>query len=360
MWEVEDFSRSQPAYVYPTPDSAAELNPGVVVYSRDFTRLAHIGDAGLRILDLHNSSLPPVTPSGAEGRVGSVAFSPDNMHLAGIVASNLLMWDLRNPSEPPRSLGRFSVFAFSPDSLRIAARDASNVIHIWNLRKPDAPPTLLQGHKETNIPSLTFSPDNRWLVFSAGTVTQVWDLNRPGNPLVQFSVPNPLRFVTTSADGTRIAGLDQRNGRVAVWDIRHPDAPLAVFQPQFGGVLTLSFSSDGSRLAAGMGPGIEMWDLRNPSAPAVVLQAPNAMKLRGVLNFGALSFSSDGKRLTTGSRNGSVVVWRISSGASDYLCERVWRNLSIDEWSQYLGEGIPYERTCPNLPSGVGAPGATN
>jgi WD40 repeat protein len=109
-----------------------------------------------------------------------------------------------------------------------------------------------------------------------------------------------------------------------------------------------------------MGPGIEMWDLRNPSAPAVVLQAPNAMKLRGVLNFGALSFSSDGKRLTTGSRNGSVVVWRISSGASDYLCERVWRNLSIDEWSQYLGEGIPYERTCPNLPSGVGAPGATN
>jgi len=36
------------------------------------------------------------------------------------------------------------------------------------------------------------------------------------------------------------------------------------------------------------------------------------------------------------------------------LCTRVWRNLSMDEWRLYVGENIPYERTCPSLPPGTG------
>jgi hypothetical protein len=55
---------------------------------------------------------------------------------------------------------------------------------------------------------------------------------------------------------------------------------------------------------------------------------------------------------------GNVHVWPVWSTAADFLCTRVWRNLSKTEWTQYIGEGIPYERTCPALPPGVGAPGA--
>jgi hypothetical protein len=35
---------------------------------------------------------------------------------------------------------------------------------------------------------------------------------------------------------------------------------------------------------------------------------------------------------------------------ADMVCERVWRNLTLDEWRQFIGADIPYERTCPNLP----------
>jgi len=31
-------------------------------------------------------------------------------------------------------------------------------------------------------------------------------------------------------------------------------------------------------------------------------------------------------------------------------CERVTRNLTIDEWKHYAGPEIPYRRTCENLP----------
>jgi len=32
------------------------------------------------------------------------------------------------------------------------------------------------------------------------------------------------------------------------------------------------------------------------------------------------------------------------------VCERVWRNLTLAEWRQFMGPDLPYERTCPNLP----------
>jgi hypothetical protein len=31
------------------------------------------------------------------------------------------------------------------------------------------------------------------------------------------------------------------------------------------------------------------------------------------------------------------------------------RNLSLAEWKQYIGD-VPYEKTCPDLPPGEGAP----
>ena len=32
-------------------------------------------------------------------------------------------------------------------------------------------------------------------------------------------------------------------------------------------------------------------------------------------------------------------------------CSRVTRNLTLNEWRQYVGKEIPYHRTCQNLPS---------
>ena len=39
-----------------------------------------------------------------------------------------------------------------------------------------------------------------------------------------------------------------------------------------------------------------------------------------------------------------------TQGLADAVCETVWRNLTLAEWQQFVGEDIPYQRTCPNLP----------
>jgi tetratricopeptide (TPR) repeat protein len=35
---------------------------------------------------------------------------------------------------------------------------------------------------------------------------------------------------------------------------------------------------------------------------------------------------------------------------ADQVCKLVGRNLTYEEWQRFVGEAIPYERTCPNLP----------
>jgi WD40 repeat protein len=218
--------------------------------------------------------------------------------------------------------------------------------------------------------SFSFSPDGRRLAFGYfGGNVQLWDLRNPAAPPVLFPMPRPARIdsVAFSADGSRLAAT-ARDGRTAVWDLRNPGAPAE----QFDGASALAFSPDSARLAiapqddfflrlsshdAGIRTfNVKILDLRTPSAPA--LELPRPQGTLPMLPIVALGFSPDGTRLTAGSLTGQVVTWRLWSAAADYLCTRVWRNLSMDEWRQYMGEGIPYERTCPTLPSGAGAPGA--
>ena len=65
----------------------------------------------------------------------------------------------------------------------------------------------------------------------------------------------------------------------------------------------------------------------------------------------SVAFSRDGSLLATGSGVGEVTLWLTTRGLAERVCERVWRNLSHDEWKHFIGEDIPYEATCPNLPT---------
>jgi hypothetical protein len=65
-----------------------------------------------------------------------------------------------------------------------------------------------------------------------------------------------------------------------------------------------------------------------------------------------MTFEPSGRWLFTVSQGGTLLRWRLRrEDLVDLACRLAGRNLTREEWSQYLG-GEPYRKTCPDFPEG--------
>jgi WD40 repeat protein len=295
------------------------------------------------------------------------------------------------------SSARNYIVAFSPDGAQVASGGADSFMRLWNLKNRSSGPTLIQG-SDRGVSAIAFSRNGKWRASGGGSALRVWDQHKPNDPpmLLQNS-PAFVYSVALSSDGTWLAaGNGAPDNNVLLWNLRQPSAPPVVLNGHQDSVQSVAFSADGNWLASGSGDGtVRIWNLRNLSNPSLLLQVPGTIvysvgfsedgltlatggnggiflfDLRNarlsplqVSNFAptfnptqiSVAISPEGTHLASGGQDGSVRLWPLWSTAADYLCTRVSRNLSMNEWRAYIGEGIPYERTCPKLPAGPGAP----
>ena len=64
-----------------------------------------------------------------------------------------------------------------------------------------------------------------------------------------------------------------------------------------------------------------------------------------------VGFSPDSRRLATSCEDFQVRLWHWrTADLVAAACGRLPRNLTREEWREYLGEE-PYRATCPNLPA---------
>ena len=262
---------------------------GVVV-----SNLIHLGDS---------YTVAPHTTLTYDSPINGIAFSPNNSLLASAsVDSTVQLWNLDTNTLQATLRGHTSNVlnvAFDPNGALLASGSADGTVRLWNPHTETLQATL-RGHTN-NVLSVAFAPDGSLLASgSADGTVRLW------NPITETleatleAHMDSVLSVAFSPDGTLLAsGSD--DGLVGLWDT-HTETLQATLGHE-SPVLSVAFSPDSDLLATGSTDGVaRLWDPHVPEHKAALgHESP------------VESVAFDGNILVTGSQDGRVRQWEITS-----------------------------------------------
>jgi WD40 repeat protein/transcriptional regulator with XRE-family HTH domain len=301
----------------------------------------------VRLWDVARRQTVGVLSLGHASSIVATAFSADGKSLAAAAGDgSIQLWDLatRRPIGTPLDarLGDLITIVFSPDGNILAAAYPDFTIRLWDVarRRQIGPPLTSQ---DGEIISLAFSPNGKILASgSFGAAVRFWNVatHRPQGAVLRGHTDRVLSLAF-SPDGTLLAS-GSADHTVRLWDValdRPTGTPLL---GHTGNVWSVAFSPDGNELASGSADGtVRLWSVayRAPIGPPLVM---------GSLVTG-LAFTQAGSFMAAGSAAGPVWLWDMDVASWEQrACRIANRNLTIQEWQDYLGSA-PYHQTCPAI-----------
>jgi WD40 repeat protein len=321
---------------------------------------------------------------GHEGNVNSISFlSNSDIFYSSGGDGRIFRWDLNTSPVTPRTLiaNKFinRSLAISDNNRWLACGTGTSVIQLFNLNNPNTPPQLLEGHKGW-VDALAFTPDNKGL-FSSSTDKSIiyWDLIA-GTNSVFVNNNSKINSICSSPDGKYLTGGTE-NGEVILWNLStnkssvlyRSDSPIQVvkynrtgtkivFGTKLGtlGIINLrtnniitvkahtpkritdiALSPDNDLLATASYDGtIKIWNANNLNISPVEIRAHEAWAH-------SLAFNRNGRYLISGDTQDRIFVWASRTDyMADQICGKITRNMTANEWEDYVGYDINYQKTC--------------
>lgn len=277
-----------------------------VAFSRDGRWLASgTNDRSIRLWQIATGrELPKL--SGHTGWVKAVTFSPDSRLLASASNSGeVKLWDVNTGKEVysvPYPNERLDTIAFDNDGKFLATAGTQQTIHLLNLSTKET--RTLSGH-QGEITSLALIA-NTSLIASGSTdkTIKLWDV-RSGQVVKTFAnLSDQVNTIAANWTG-KVVAVGTADGKVTLLDIASGEEHLV--GKLAGEVFTVSFSSDGSWLAAaGMDKAVRLWEAETGTEVRTLAGAA------GEVN--SLAFDKDGRSLVSGNGDGSMTIWNSESG----------------------------------------------
>ena len=209
--------------------------------------------------------------------------------------------------------------AVSADQELVAAGADDGSIYLW--RSSDWSKDVLNGH-QGEITHVSFAPDGRTLLSSGrdGTV-RWWDVvdRRVIDTLEVSDVP--VRGFSQSADGSRLATMDER-GVVQVWD-GETHSSILRFTTAANPAYAVALNGDASLLALGSGFDIDVYDAGTgdlASRLAGYWEDPETERnwVGHQNTITALAFSPDDELLASGSTDTTINFWNLTTGEVEW------------------------------------------
>src|SRR5262249_25675386 len=316
--------------------SAPGLPPVSVAGSPAGDLLAQTGPAGPVVLwDLATGKQKELGRADPQAGLVALAFSPDGKFLASLGAGGRVrLYDVAAgkeapgvSAEPGRQVGWGAAVVFSPSARLLATTGSvregggvTGVLDVWE--RDTGKRTLRLKGRARGSPAVGFSPDGRWLAWSAEDGKLRLTDAATGKEVRTLGAPEQTRYLAGlafSPDGKRLAtrGYD---GAVRLWDVAtgrevRQLAPARTGQ-RLGGrthfgvagavpASSLAFAQDGKLLAAaGPGGAVTFWD----GASGREVLPGHKGPLTGAV------FAADGKVLYSVGEDGTVRQWDLVGG----------------------------------------------
>ena len=307
--------------------------------------------------------------------MNSVAFSPDGKHgvsggcdeyeYGGCTKGLARVWEVSTGKEIARLTheGIVLAAAFSPNGKYVASGDGKGTV-VWEASTGKEVARMIH---EDGVEAVAFSPDGKYVISASREQTvRVWEaatgkevsvVNYVDGVLYVYAVgfsPGGKYVVSGGCDQLAIEDTCLR-GSARVWDAETGKEIARMIHDDR--VNSVAFSPDGKYVVS-VGCDEQKINTACRISTARVWEAATGTEVARITHakdVTSVAFSPDGKYIVSGSVDGEVTIreYRPEDLIAD-ACSRVTRNLTVAEWKQYVGDALPYQAICENLPIDIG------